>query len=161
MCYTVCRRDGKVTHIKIQNQGDFYDLFGGSQFASLVELVQHYYEGAGQLKEKNGEIIELKYPLNISGPTAERWAEWKIRRQIGMGGQRLKTCADGEGCGKMGSGMGGGKGGGLKERKKEMRTGVGSWQETEGKEVGRADRAGQMGNVVSGGEENVSRGQRK
>ncbi|XP_067947033.1 tyrosine-protein phosphatase non-receptor type 11-like isoform X2 [Watersipora subatra] len=72
--FTLCvRRAGKVTHIKIQNQGDFYDLFGGSQFASLVELVQYYYEGLGPLKEKNGEIIELKYPLNVSGPTAERW----------------------------------------------------------------------------------------
>lgn len=67
------RRNGKVTHIKIQNQGDFYDLYGGSQFASLVELVQHYAEGFGSLKEKNGEVIELKYPLNISGPTAERY----------------------------------------------------------------------------------------
>ena len=68
------RRDGKVTHIKIQNQGDFYDLFGGSQFASLVELIQYYYEGTGHLKEKNGEVIDLKYPLNISGPTAERYS---------------------------------------------------------------------------------------
>lgn len=66
------RRGDQVTHIKIQNLGDFYDLYGGSQFASLVELIQYYYEGSGQLKEKNGEVITLKAPLNVSGPTAER-----------------------------------------------------------------------------------------
>jgi len=66
------RRGQDVTHIKIQNQGDFYDLFGGSQFASLVELIQHYADGPGNLREKNGVVIELKYPLNIADPTAER-----------------------------------------------------------------------------------------
>ncbi|KAF6025251.1 csw [Bugula neritina] len=50
---TLCvRRDSEVTHIKIQNQGDFYDLFDGSQFASLAELVQHYFEGSGQEADK-------------------------------------------------------------------------------------------------------------
>ncbi|XP_060516581.1 tyrosine-protein phosphatase corkscrew isoform X2 [Cylas formicarius] len=67
------RRNGEVTHIKIQNSGDFYDLYGGEKFATLSELVQYYTEKQGQLKEKNGEIIELKYPLNCDGPTTERW----------------------------------------------------------------------------------------
>lgn len=36
------RRNGEVTHIKIQNTGDFYDLYGGEKFATLSELVQFY-----------------------------------------------------------------------------------------------------------------------
>ena len=30
-------------------------------------------ENGGQLREKNGEAIELKYPLNCADPTTERW----------------------------------------------------------------------------------------
>ncbi|KYN13534.1 Tyrosine-protein phosphatase non-receptor type 11 [Trachymyrmex cornetzi] len=67
------RRNGEVTHIKIKNAGDFYDLYGGEKFATLSELVQFYMENGGQLREKNGEIIELKYPLNCADPTTERW----------------------------------------------------------------------------------------
>eukprot|EP00118_Oscarella_pearsei_P028857 m.3128 g.3128 ORF g.3128 m.3128 type:complete len:588 (+) comp9068_c0_seq1:109-1872(+) len=67
------RRNGDVTHVKIQNTGDFYDLYGGEKFATLSELVQYYTENQGQLKEKNGQIIELKYPLNSSEVTSERW----------------------------------------------------------------------------------------
>lgn len=62
-----------MTHIKIQNTGDFYDLYGGEKFATLSELVQFYMENGGQLREKNGEIIELKYPLNCADPTTERY----------------------------------------------------------------------------------------
>ena len=32
------RRNGAVTHIKIQNTGDYYDLYGGEKFATLAEL---------------------------------------------------------------------------------------------------------------------------
>ena len=70
--YFVCRRDGEVTHIKIQNTGDFYDLYGGETFATLSELIQYYTENPGQLKEKNGQVIEMKYPLNSTDPTTER-----------------------------------------------------------------------------------------
>jgi len=66
------RRNGEVTHIKIQNTGDFYDLYGGEKFANLSELVQYYIENQGQLKEKNGEVIELRYPLNCAEPTTGR-----------------------------------------------------------------------------------------
>lgn len=69
---TFCRRNGEVTHIKIQNTGDFYDLYGGEKFATLAELVQYYMENMGQLKERNGDIIELKYPINSEDPTTER-----------------------------------------------------------------------------------------
>ncbi|XP_035239343.1 tyrosine-protein phosphatase non-receptor type 11b isoform X1 [Anguilla anguilla] len=67
------RRNDEVTHIKIQNSGDYYDLYGGEKFATLAELVQYYTEQHGLLREKNGDVIELKYPLNCKDPTSERW----------------------------------------------------------------------------------------
>ncbi|XP_031558481.1 tyrosine-protein phosphatase non-receptor type 11-like [Actinia tenebrosa] len=67
------RRNGEVTHIKIQNSGDYYDLYGGEKFATLSELVQYYTENPGQLREKNGQSIEMKFPLNSADPTTERW----------------------------------------------------------------------------------------
>ncbi|EDW32733.1 GL18226 [Drosophila persimilis] len=65
------RRGNEVTHIKIQNNGDFFDLYGGEKFATLPELVQYYMEN-GELKEKNGQAIELKQPLICAEPTTER-----------------------------------------------------------------------------------------
>ena len=62
-----------MTHIKIQNTGDFYDLYGGEKFATLSELVQFYMENPGQLREKNGEAIELKFPVHCADPTTERY----------------------------------------------------------------------------------------
>ena len=61
-----------MTHIKIQNTGDFYDLYGGEKFATLSELIQYYTENPGQLREKNGQVIEMKFPLNSTDPTTER-----------------------------------------------------------------------------------------
>ena len=72
------RRGSEVTHIRIQNQGDFYDLFGGEKFATLAELVQFYMENTGQLREKNGEVIELKFPLSCKEETRERWFHGSI-----------------------------------------------------------------------------------
>uniref|UniRef100_UPI00398EE1A2 tyrosine-protein phosphatase non-receptor type 6-like n=1 Tax=Pristiophorus japonicus TaxID=55135 RepID=UPI00398EE1A2 len=63
----------QVTHIRIQNTGDYYDLYGGEKFATLSELVQYYTEQENILQDKDGTIIELKYPLNCSDPTNERW----------------------------------------------------------------------------------------
>lgn len=77
----IFRRNGAVTHIKIQNTGDYYDLYGGEKFATLAELVQFYMEHHGQLKEKNGDVIELKYPLNCADPTSERWSYNQISQQ--------------------------------------------------------------------------------
>lgn len=65
------RRNNSVTHIKIQNHGDYYDLPGGEPFSTLSELIQYYMER--ELREKNGELIELLYPLNCKDPTSERW----------------------------------------------------------------------------------------
>lgn len=62
-----------ITHIRIQNTGDYYDLYGGEKFATLAELVEYYTADHGILQDKDGTIIELKYPLNCSDPTIERW----------------------------------------------------------------------------------------
>ena len=75
------RRRGEVTHIKIQNTGDFYDLYGGEKFATLSELVQFYMENRGALRQKSGEIIDLLYPLediDADDPTTERWFHGNI-----------------------------------------------------------------------------------
>ena len=73
------RRRNEVTHIKIRRHQDgFYDLFGGEPFASLSDLIQFYMQNEDQLKEKNGEIIELRFPLNSEDPTNERWFHGKI-----------------------------------------------------------------------------------
>ncbi|KAF7469107.1 Hypothetical predicted protein [Marmota monax] len=63
----------QVTHIRIQNSGDFYDLYGGEKFATLTELVEYYTHQQGVLQDRDGTIIHLKYPLNCSDPTSERW----------------------------------------------------------------------------------------
>lgn len=68
----VCRRGNEVTHIKIQNSGDYYDLYGGEKFATLGELVYYYTENPGALREKNGLVIDLKHPLNCEEVTTER-----------------------------------------------------------------------------------------
>ncbi|XP_048880662.1 tyrosine-protein phosphatase non-receptor type 6 [Brienomyrus brachyistius] len=67
------RVDDIVTHIRIQNTGDYYDLYGGEKFATLSELVEYYTTEHGVLQDKDGTLIELKYPLNSSDPTTERW----------------------------------------------------------------------------------------
>ncbi|XP_042306911.1 tyrosine-protein phosphatase non-receptor type 6-like isoform X1 [Sceloporus undulatus] len=65
----------QITHIRIQNTGDFYDLYGGEKFATLSELVEYYTQQQGSLQDKDGTIIDLRYPLNCSDPTTEspRW----------------------------------------------------------------------------------------
>ncbi len=62
-----------MTHIKIQNTGDYYDLYGGEKFATLGELVSFYMENPGALREKSGIVIELQMPLNSEEITAERY----------------------------------------------------------------------------------------
>lgn len=49
-----------------------FAYYAGEKFATLSELVQYYMENGGQLKEKNGQIIELKQPLICAEPTTER-----------------------------------------------------------------------------------------
>uniref|UniRef100_A0A6I8QX10 Tyrosine-protein phosphatase non-receptor type n=1 Tax=Xenopus tropicalis TaxID=8364 RepID=A0A6I8QX10_XENTR len=61
-----------VTHIRIRYTGDYYDLYGGKPFVSLSGLVE-FYTGQANLQDTSGNRIELKYPLNCSDPTNERW----------------------------------------------------------------------------------------
>lgn len=79
------RRREKVTHIKIRHTGELYDLHGGEQFATLAELVQYYTDNQ-VIKEKNGEVFELKRPLNSSDPITERWFHGSIS---GVDAERL------------------------------------------------------------------------
>lgn len=74
---SLARVGEQVTHIRIQNTGDFYDLYGGEKFASLSELVEYYTAENGILQDKDGTVIELKYPLNSSDPTTERYVHSK------------------------------------------------------------------------------------
>ncbi|KAJ8021478.1 Tyrosine-protein phosphatase non-receptor type 11 [Holothuria leucospilota] len=67
------RQNGRIIHIKIHNTGDYFDLYGGEKFATLAELIQHFTERGNELREKNGQIIEMKYSLNSTDPTNERW----------------------------------------------------------------------------------------
>ena len=53
-----------MTHIKIRNAGDYYDLYGGEKFPTLGELVAFYMDNPGTLREKNGKVIMLKSPMN-------------------------------------------------------------------------------------------------
>lgn len=62
----------EVEHIKVQNSGDYYDLYGGEKFATLRDLVSYYMKNS--LRKKNGTLIELKNPLNSEEPTAERYS---------------------------------------------------------------------------------------
>ena len=62
-----------MTHIKIQNSGDYYDLYGGEKFATLGELVHYYLDNPGTLRERNGQVIEMKLPLNSEEVTSERF----------------------------------------------------------------------------------------
>lgn len=67
------RLEDSVTHIRIQNTGDYYDLYGGEQFATLSELVEYYTGQHECLQDTDGTFIPLKYPLNCADPTSERW----------------------------------------------------------------------------------------
>ncbi|XP_061919802.1 tyrosine-protein phosphatase non-receptor type 6 [Entelurus aequoreus] len=81
----------QVTHIRIQNTGDYYDLYGGEKFATLSELVEYYTADNGILQDKDGTIIELKYPLNSSDPTTERWYHGHLS---GPGAEKMLIARD-------------------------------------------------------------------
>lgn len=85
-------RADEVTHIKIQNTGDYYDLYGGEKFATLSELIQYYTENEGQLREKNGSLIELKHPLLSEDPTTERYAVVCWKRRVFLAVVRKQPC---------------------------------------------------------------------
>ena len=59
LCPLSCRVGDLVTHIRIQNTGDYYDLYGGEKFASLSELGEYYTADVGILQDSDGTLIEL------------------------------------------------------------------------------------------------------
>lgn len=67
----------RITHVRIQNQGEFYDLYGGETFATLGELVQFYMDNPGKLREKNGSVITLSFPVE-SHVAKGRWYHGEI-----------------------------------------------------------------------------------
>lgn len=85
--YTLSVRVGNdVTHIKIQNTGNFYDLYGGQKFSTLTELVDYYIKNPGQLRERNGQEIKLGNPLPAADPATERWFHGDLK---GIDAERL------------------------------------------------------------------------
>jgi tyrosine-protein phosphatase non-receptor type 11 len=64
-----------VLHIKIQNIGDSFDLYGGESFATLSDLVAHYTTPglAEPLRDQNGHPVVLRQPLLSADPTSNRW----------------------------------------------------------------------------------------
>jgi len=54
----ICRVDDKITHIKIHNKGNKYDVGGGTSFDSLGELIEHYKKCP--LVEVTGNVVHLK-----------------------------------------------------------------------------------------------------
>lgn len=66
------RREKDLIHVQIFNNGDYYDIATGSEFASLTELILYYTEQANPLKEKNGNLVVAKYPLcNTDTPSSD------------------------------------------------------------------------------------------
>jgi len=62
----VCRVGESVTHVRIRNDGNCFNLLGSGDetFATLGELVRHYVDdNAKPLHDTAGTVIELKYPL--------------------------------------------------------------------------------------------------
>jgi len=73
----LCRVGDSVTHVRIQNEGEFFNLHGpgGDTFATLGELVRYYTDDNAQpLSDTVGTVIELKYPLPSVDHHNERYA---------------------------------------------------------------------------------------
>ena len=66
------RRGDEVVHVKVQSVEGYYDLYGGPKFATLAELVTYHVQNPGTLREKNGQAIELKVPLNREDLASEK-----------------------------------------------------------------------------------------
>ena len=77
----LCRLGDKVLHIRIQNTGDYYDLYGGEKFATLAELVEHYLKNWSVLKDGDTPIY-LKFPLLCADPTKQRLVQQSIIPQL-------------------------------------------------------------------------------
>ncbi|CAF0979142.1 unnamed protein product [Didymodactylos carnosus] len=71
---SVRRTTGDITHIRIQRTNDGFDLGEGQErFATLYDMIKHYRQNVGELKEKNNETIQLTTPILAQMPTLERY----------------------------------------------------------------------------------------
>lgn len=70
--FSTNRRRHGVGHIRIQNAGDYCDLYGGKMFSTLDELVDYYRQHRRALSKATGVTdMELRNPLSCEEP---RWA---------------------------------------------------------------------------------------
>ena len=72
-----CRHRNEVTHIKVLNDGDWFQLVSldgaaSEPFATLNDLVFHCMKTPTAIPLKDGGFIELKLPLVSEDPTSER-----------------------------------------------------------------------------------------
>ena len=52
----------EISHVIIRRKDELFDMGGGSQFRSLLDLVEHYKKNP--LVETNGRVITLKHPFH-------------------------------------------------------------------------------------------------
>ena len=77
------RRRHGVGHIRIQNAGDYYDLYGAKRFSTLDEPVDYYRQHRRVLSKATGVTdMELRNPLSCEEP---RWA-WHCKAWYTMAG---------------------------------------------------------------------------
>jgi len=75
--HVLCRVGESVTHVRVKNDGDCFNLIGpgGETFASLSDLVRYYYDNKDrqELRDTAGTAIYLKYPLPSVDHSSERY----------------------------------------------------------------------------------------
>ncbi len=68
------RANGEITHIRIQRTNDGFDLGERQEcFSTLYDMIEHYRQNVGELREKNNEVIELTVPILAQMPTLEKY----------------------------------------------------------------------------------------
>ena len=73
------RANGEITHIRVQRTNDGFDLGERQEcFSTLYDMIEHYRQNVGELREKNNEIIELTVPILAQMPTFEKYSNGLI-----------------------------------------------------------------------------------
>ncbi|CAF4139473.1 unnamed protein product [Rotaria sp. Silwood2] len=64
----------EITHIRIQRTNEGFEL-GQKQecFSTLYDMIDHYRRNAGELIDKNNQVIELTTPILAKMPTFEKY----------------------------------------------------------------------------------------